>query len=93
MPIPEIAGKLRFNKRQIIEGMVIQGQTPLDMSSFPSAKLVYISCVRGSGSVKYNGGYPEAITAPGVRAFFNYTGGIRSVEFNGDGVVDILLFQ
>lgn len=97
--VADVAGKLRFNQKKVIENYPVNGPTTLDMDNFQAAKLVYIRCDAGEGSMKVDGStlYPlkagEEDSKNSTYAFFNYSGGPKSIVFDGACVVDILLFQ
>lgn len=95
--VVNLAEKLRFTQRKIVEDYIVRGPTSLDMETLQQAKLVYIRCSSGEGTMRVDGValYPLRVVgeAHSTYAFFNYPGGPKSIGFDGECAVDILLFQ
>lgn len=85
---------VRFLQHNLVEGLLVNNEVvPLQMGTIAPAKVIYILCERGLGTVSINEGTPIIISAGFGFGFANFVAGIDSVIFEGSLVANVALFK
>lgn len=85
---------VQFRQHNLIEGLLVSNEViHLQMGTIAPAKVIYILCERGQGTVSINESTPIIISAGFGFGFANFVAGINSVIFEGSLVVDVALFK